>query len=419
LADLVRRESEFLDRWSSSAEFCSRFDYWNQLVELAAACDAAMWPLPKSQSTESEVFPGAQRYKPMLEDYLKRSGLLMIRQWREDLALAARTQDENYNIHTLLRLMRRSERDRITGALGASMKFLDMAESIRRASEKLLDCELPEEDELGPRTWMVGARKMLYGHERVFDAPRTDLRDFLGILGLDFGVKTRCYVEGETELGAFRRAVGVDGLCSFVNLKGNVVQRNGKGMAFADSLAEDSREHVISVVIVDSDRSEVVRTLKRAASEDRMHGPYFLNDPDFEFANFTVEELLRVAIAAHMTAQYDDSNVNECFNQTLPGVVKVRSAKEFMRYLHANGMGDVGKGERWGEALMDYAISHPVFPAGDSRAGMERKAIEAARMLIRAQDVGYLRSIDHEKVNPETGLMVERQPVSGSKARSA
>ena len=405
---LARFEVDALDRWTSSAGFCSRFDYWNQLGELAAACHAVIWLPPEDKPTRSRLFPDRQCYAEMVEDYLRRSGQAMIRQCREDLAWDAHTKDGNRRIHTLLRLMRQSERDRIKGTLGAAMKFLDMAESIRRASEQLLDCELPEEDEIGPGQWMAGARKMLYGHERVFDAPRNDLRDFLGIMGLDFGVKVRCYVEGETELGAFRHAVGVDGLCSFVNLKGNVVQRNGKGVAFAESLAEDSRERVISIVVIDSDRAEVVRTLRRAASEGRMHGPFFLNYPDFEFANFNIEELLRIAIAIEKDARFDDKDVDERVVELLPSVVNTTSAKEFIRLLRANGVNDVGKGERWGEALMKYAIAHPMFPSGDARAGTERKAIEAARVLIRAQDVGYLRSVECEQVNPETGLMIKR-----------
>jgi len=304
--------------------------------------------------------------------------------------------------------MRQSERERIKGSLGAAMKFLDMAESIRRASERLLKTELAEEDEIGPGQWMHGARKMLYGHERVFDAPRKDLRDFLGILGLDFGVKVRCYVEGETEFGAFRYAIGADGLCSVVNLKGNVVQRSGKGMAFTDSLAEDVRDRVISVIVVDRDREDVVRAVKKAASEKRIHGRFYLSSPDFELANFNIEELLRIAIATALACNFDDEEVSNRLVKELPIVSKAKSAKEFMRLLPSELKDGVTKGETWGEALMKYAIAHPKFPAGDSRAGKEREIFDAARVLVRAQDVGYLRSVDMEELDPETGKMVKR-----------
>ena len=406
---VARFELEAFDRWTTSSEFSDRFDYWNHLVEFSAVCAAVLWRPPENHSTRGGTFPWLLPYLDMVSDYLKRSGLSMIRHCREDLAWAAHTSDENTTIHTLLRMMRQSERDRIKGNLGAAMKFLDMAESIRRASERLLSTHLPEEDELGPGRWMEGARKMLYGHERVFDAPRKDLRDFLGILGLDFGVKVRCYVEGETELGALRHAVGADGQCSFVNLKGNVVQRHGKGMAFADSLAEAARDRIISVVVIDSDKEEVVRTLKRAASERRMHGPFFLNTPDIEMANFTIEELLRVAIALDLKVRFDDNEVDKRLPEVLPSVASARSAKEFMGFLRNESMVGVGKGEKWGEALMNYAIAHPTFPSGDSRVGTEREVLKAARVLIRAQDVGYLRSVDSEELDPNTGRMVKRR----------
>lgn len=409
LAKVARFELNNLDSWTSSPAFSDRFDYWNQLAEVAAACSVILWLPPEGHEARARSFNWLPSYADMVRDYLKHSGLIAIRQWREDLAWAAHTSDENKTVHTLLRLMRQSERERLKGSLGAAMKFLDMAESIRRASERLLNTKLAEEDEIGPGQWMHGARKMLYGHERVFDAPRKDLRDFLGILGLDFGVKVRCYVEGETELGAFRYAIGADGLCSIVNLKGNVVQRAGKGVAFTDSLAQDARDRVISVVILDSDRDDVVRALKKTASEKRMHGRFFLSAPDFELANFNIEELLRVAIARALGCNFDDEVVSKRLVKELPFVSQAKSGNEFMRLLPSEIKDGVAKGETWGEALMQYAIAHPTFPVGDTRAGREREIVDAARVLIRAQDVGYLRSVEMEELDSETGKMVRRR----------
>ena len=409
LAKVARFELKNLDRWTSSPAFADRFDYWNQLAEVAAACSVVSWLPPESHEARARSLSWLQSYIGIVRDYLKHSGLIAIRQWREDLAWAAHTSDENKTVHTLLRLMRLSERERIKGSLGAAMKFLAMAESIRRASERLLNTKLAEEDAIGPGQWMDGARRMLYGHERVFDAPRKDLRDFLGILGLDFGVKVRCYVEGETELGAFRYAVGADGLCSIVNLKGNVVQRAGKGMAFTDSLVADAEDRVISVVILDSDRDDVVRALKRTASEKRMHGRFFLSSPDFELANFNTEELLRVAIARALGCNFDDFEVSKRVVKDLPLVSQAKSGNEFMRLLPSAIKNVVAKGETWGEALMQYAIANPKFPVGDTRAGKEREIVDAARVLIRAQDVGYRRSVEMEELDPETGKMVRRR----------
>jgi hypothetical protein len=203
--------------------------------------------------------------------------------------------------------------------------------------------------------------------------------------------------------------VGVEGQCSLVNLKGNVVQRGGKGISFADSLKEDMRDRVISVVVVDGDRTEVVRTLKRAAAEKRMHGPFILSNPDFEFANFSIAELSRVAVSLELEARPEDSEVKARLPDVLRSVSSAKSGKEFLALLRDAGIGSVGKGEKWGETLMAYAIAHPNFEAADPRAGNARPMIDVARMLIRAHDVGYLRSVEFEEVDPETGRMLNRK----------
>lgn len=397
-----------LNTWTSGDSFPDRFDYWNQVAELAALCTPVSWLPPRESADADNDRAWLRRYADLLRDLLTRRGLPALHQCRGDLAWAAHERDSNTNVHTLLRLMKRSERDRIEGRLGAAMQFLSMAESVRRAGERLLGVQLPEEDELGPGQWMEGARKMLYGHERVFDAPRKDLRDFLGILGLDFGVKVRCYVEGETELGALRHAVGVDGQCTFVNLKGNVVERGGKGVAFLDSLAADLNAHVFSVVIVDKDRADVVRVLKKAAADQAFFGAYFLFDPDIEFGNFSVAELLEVArgIAQQPGALDQDEIITK--SNLLSEICSARSGKEFFRRLEHVGLEDVAKGEKWGEALMSFATKHQTFPIGHPRAGEQRPLVEAARLLIRTEDAGFLRSMAYEQLDAETGKVVAR-----------
>jgi hypothetical protein len=140
-----------------------------------------------------------------------------------------------------------------------------------------------------------------------------------------------------------------------------------------------------------------------------MHGRFYLSSPDFELANFNIEELLRVAIATALECNFDDEEVSTRLVKKLPLVSKAKSAKEFMRMLPSEIKDGVSKGETWGGALMKYAIAHPTFPAGHSRAGEEREIVDAARVLIRAQDVGYLRSVEMEELDPETGKMVKRR----------
>ena len=79
---------------------------------------------------------------------------------------------------------------------------------------------------------------------RILDSTRETCRDFLTSMGLDYGVKVRCYVEGETELGALVSAVGEAGGTEFINLRGQVVEKRGKGLSFATSLKNELLQRV-------------------------------------------------------------------------------------------------------------------------------------------------------------------------------
>lgn len=404
--DVARREAEHADRWTGSAAFSDRFDYWNRLVEIAVVCEPLRWARRPGIEWRNGEKDWLDLYAASATPILNQWNLLDVQRIREDLASAAHQRDPNSTLHTLLRLVKTSERERIKGRLGAAMKFLEMAESIRRAIERVRAIQLPEEDELGPGQWMSGARKMLYGHERVFDSPRRNLRDFLGIMGLDFGVKARCYVEGETEYGALRHALGAESQCVLVNLSGNVAERGRKGVAFLESLDADKSAHVFSVVVIDADRHDELRLLRKAAREERFFGAYYAFDPDIELANFTVEELVDIA----MKFEEGVAPAGACPSraEVLQTALGAMSGKDFFQRVNQNGLTHAGKGESWGEALMSFAIVHPTFPPGSKRAGEERPLIDAAKLLLRVEDVGFLRSLGRERLDPDTGRVVSR-----------
>lgn len=394
-----------LQHWTESEGFIERFDHWNRVTELAIVCEPVRWAQPEETDASSPDKSWLQAYCQRLEIVLQSLPLYAIHNIRQAFAMSADELDSNSGLHTLLRLMKQFERDRIKGRIGAAMKFLDMAESIRRAAERLLEVQLPEEDEIGPGTWMAGARKNLYGTDRVFDASPGILRDYLGTFGLDAGVKARCYVEGETELGALRHALGTSNQCTFVNLKGAVVEKNGRGLAFADSLAADKASGIFSFIMLDADRDDFVRPLRRAAERETFHGAFHVAEPDIELANFTVAELLDIALT--ISARMHDDNFGQKYKPSdlFPELEGATSGKDFFRRLQAGGrLTEVSKGEDWGAALMSFAIEHPTFPSVHPRSGQERPLIEFARMLIRAQKAGFRFSLEYEKVDANGGL---------------
>lgn len=325
-----------------------------------------------------------------------------------DLAFAAETLDQNRSVHVLLRLMKWRERERIKGQLGCAMHFLSMAESIRRSAEQAFAEAWPEEDEIGRGQWFPGARKMLYGTERIFDAPRRNLRDYLTQVGLDFGVKVRCYVEGDTEYGALAHAAGGFDHVQLVNLSGSVAERRGKGLAFVESLEADMNSGIFSVVVLDGDREEYLRMLRKAADEGRFHGRFFISQPDIECGNFSASELIETAIQEYQKNNAGMVDVTMTRPALLAQASKIRNNEELFALLKEQGLTHLRKSESWGKALMELTITQPTFPEGDERAGQKRSIVEAAELLIRMQDIGFFRSLAAERFDSRSGRIVPR-----------
>lgn len=413
ILNIGRNQISNLHSWTSSAACAECFERWNTTAELAILLEpiayeevfnTIRWRLPDTQQSLQAKTAG---YRNQVNKLLSDIAIDEVNDVRQHLCQDASLLDKNKLLHVLLRLMSQHERLKLRDSLGACMLFLCMAEVIRRAFESASGRELPEEDELGFGQWMEGARKSIYGTERIFDSTRETRRDLLTSMGLDVAVKARCYVEGSTEIGALVSAVGDTGGTEFINLRGQVIERRGKGLSFLDSLKNDRKAHVFSVVLLDEDRGDYIRVLKKAAKDEVFFGRFFIASPDFEFSNFEVKELVNVLlqIASQMREQVPS------IEEILPTVSGTKSAKEFFGALKRNGFDDLselGKNEEWGQALMIYALQNPNrFQDGQS-SNSERQVVDIARLLIRARRSGYLRSLERYRVDPETGQLIEK-----------
>ena len=410
-ANLTNREIEGLDRWTSSVGCSERFEHWNRTAELAILLEPVAyesvfqvirWRFP---DTEESLREGLELQRGKVMELLSTLGVAQIGEIRGELCRDGEILDGNKLLHVLLRLMPRHERLKIKGSLGGCMLFLCMAEVIRRAAEQAFDEDLPEEDEMGFGQWMAGARKSIYGTERILDAPRETRRDFLTSMGLDYGVKVRCYVEGDTEIGALTSAVGEWGGMEFINLRGQVLERFGKGLSFVASLKNDKKSHAFSVVVLDGDRQDYIRALKKAAKDDKFFGRFFISTPDFEFGNFTVGEPVDVALTL---AAQDREAVLPARDKIIFLVAAATSGKQFFDSLEGTRLQKIGKGEGWGVALMNYALQHPEFPTDHEMVGAVRPCIEIARLLVRCRNAGYLRTLANYRVDPETGELRDK-----------
>jgi hypothetical protein len=410
ILNVVQHLHEGARRWTSSVEFGERFHYWNQIVETAAVVEPLTYDVVFRDCEPLHIgAPPNGRFEFSLRGMLVLTGKVALREMLSDLAFAAETLDKNRSVHVLLRLMKWRERERLKGHLGCAMHFLAMAESIRRSAEQAFAEAWPEEDEIGPGQWFPGARKMLYGNERVFDASRRNLRDYLTQLGLDYGVKVRCYVEGDTEHGALEHAAGSFDHVQLVNLNGSVAEKRGKGLAFVESLEADKNSGIFSVVVLDGDREEYLRMLRKAADEGRFHGRFFVSQPDIECGNFTASELIETAIQECQKNSASVTDLTKTKTALLLQAAKVRNNGDLFALFKEMGLTHLRKSESWGKALMELAIVRPVFPVGDVRSGQKRPIVEAAELLIRMQDIGFFRSLAVERIDPSDGRIVPRK----------
>lgn len=390
-----------LNRFSSGDQICDLFDQWNRISETSIILEPYSFESIHNSvrynfsDTLESMEKKLDDYRIYINNVIKPDDRQILEEHRKKLCCSAGDLDSNKSLHVLLRLTSWHKRNKIKDAIGGSILFLTMAETIRRPLEAALNIKLPEEDEMGYGQWFDGARKALYGTERVLNAPKYEIKDFLMEAGLDFGVKVRCYLEGETEFGAINYALGTIGSIQLINLKGQFVERGGKGLAFRDSLENDLKAKIFSFVILDADRDDFVRVVQKAASDDVLSGGFFLSSPDIEFANFSLDDLADIVckLSTKQNVEIPDKEIIR------KATIVAKNGEEFFNALKRIGVNkSVTKGESWGAALMEHA----------SENKLDCQIVKAAKLILHASTIKFQYSRDRFRVDPDTGEPVER-----------
>ena len=395
--NIAARAVRFLDKWTAGNDFVPLWNLWNLSAELAIVSEPFGYPAvtgrgsPQLHEAPKLGRAGREPYFALLAKVLTRIGQATIEEIRTDICRQAEIVDDNKTLHVLLRLMAAEERGKLRGSVGCAMSMLAMAETIRRAAEHALGTNLPEEDESGFGQWMKGARRWMYGSERLLDADESVRRDFLTGLQLDYGIKVRCYVEGATELGALRSFLGDARGVELIDLHGSIA--SGGALSFSEHLQHDLSTRVFSVVLLDGDRGDYVRLLRKAATEGKFFGRFQESKPDFEYANFSSSELVGVI---EKMCEARDLKLQPNGRLALEGA---RTAGELFKVARQVVGSTVKKGLDWGEALAKFAVR-------DSRA--ERPVIDLARFVVRACSFRYGDVASNYTVDLRTGRLVER-----------
>lgn len=425
--------------YSASEAFLHQVEQWNDVVALTVMTepvtsqrvfqrltarldyDELGFELREVASLDTEertdlmmdlVVQHMSEHRVMVSELYGEIGLERIEDVRRNLGTATELLDPNKNVQTMLRLAKGSARLNFKGQLGGALYLRTMSEMLRRQAEDTFDTMLPEEDELGFGFPRKGFKKDFYGSDRILDGDERASVEFMRSFGLDYGLRLRWYVEGDTEYGALSSVFTEYGAAGvgIINLEGQIAR--GKTPAFRSSLRADLEAGIFSLVSIDGDRDDVVRVVKQAVLDDEICGQVFVSVPDFEFHNFTLRDLAEAI--ARLIANTKETELSEEDRAKLEDSVRrARNADELFKQArealpeHTHVL---HKGEEWGRSLMEYAEE---FPKWQGRTSSEEKKIDrpivgAIGVALSARGSNYLQSRETSRIDPDTWEVVDR-----------
>ncbi len=383
---------------------------WNRVVDLAVLLEPVYWPRIVEKQRSPLVIDEKQLRK--LQGDFRAQTLEFVKtldphKWRrvhECLRLDAWRLDKNAYLYILLRVADWHERQALKGPLSGALWLRHMAEVIRRGFEEAFAESWPEEYGHGGDHWYPGAKQRIFATERPLDNAIRTKPSVAHKFGLFTGSSVRWYVEGDTEYFAFLEALSepeVFGI-ELVNLKGEIVNnQSNAAMKFEHMLADDRRSRRFSMVSIDRDVQQNERFLRRQIQEDSLVGLISLHEPDFEFANFSRQELVEIA------ARMDDSKEgfsgdavrekrSECAATT------ARELDSWYKSVSARSPANLKCGD-WGRELARFSRNHPF-----REDGSERPMVNQVRAATFGWSVGYRSHYKYYTFDPETFALIER-----------
>ena len=210
----------------------------------------------------------------------------------------------------------------------------------------------------------------------------------------------RWYVEGETELGALNYVFDQYSPVQIINVKGRFVEKGE--LSFRESLRLDLDARFFSFILLDSDREDYVRVVKKAAKDDEICGMFVISVPDIEFANFDLPELEEI-----IWKVATDNGAEEKARKTLHAAIGSAETGNQLVELASKSLPELhrfSKGEEWGKRLMEYALENP----NRKSSGDIRPMIDQVHIARRSTSIGYNVSRMEYRVDPETGRLIKR-----------
>jgi hypothetical protein len=409
--NLILWHIKAFNNFTSKPETSKLFNYWNTITSIAVISEPVAHQIIFNKVTWDAFY---DNYDNIVNNLNKLHEITInlfliigeepIEYYRKEICRDAEIIDPNKYLHLIIRLMKADERNKLKGHISSAILFLTMAECLRRNLEDAFRKELPEEDECGFGTVFRDTKLLLQGSTRVLDGNRVVANQFLRRFGLDYGIRVNVYLEGETEFEALISEFNTNSSILFINLKGQFVERRGKGVAFRESLRNDIKSKTFSIILLDGDVSDNFRAVRQAAEADEICGMFFVFNPDFEIHNFSVNELAKVA--AHIAQ--DKGLEVPSLAQIKEHCAKATTAKEFFKILYdlSPNFSSLSKGGNWGKALVNFAMKNPLSKEfGDKN---DRTINRVIKIIYHSSSSSYEATRQKYKVDPNTGQLIKR-----------
>jgi len=382
---------------------------WNRTVELAILLDPVYWPVLTGRYTHS-AFISEGDYEAHLDRYREKV-LGLVRtldpgEWRrlhKELRIQAARMDDNGALYLLLRVSKWDRREKLKGHVAGALWIRHIAEIVRRAFEEAQKENWPEEDEAFG-SWSYRGRTVAYGSERPLDHTLESGPHLAFHFGLFTGSVVRWYVEGDTEYYAILSVLADPSKAGIelVNLRGNLkTERGNIALKLGDGLAEDRSLRRFSMISFDMDVAANVKAIRKHMEQEDIVGYIAAHRPDFEFANFALDELVEIAARLDESHEFSGDAVR---GGDWTDVTCARDFKE--RYSRLSARRPVSfKAEEWGRALGTYVIEHP---RGLNDQG-ERPFWREIRAALQCRIAHYDYQKDHFRFDPDTFAAVDRR----------
>lgn len=380
------------------AEFLKLGAEWNKAVDLAVLLEPIYWPQIVGSRRLSSELPQLEAAKAFKEfrikvlKYVKSLNPLLWRRVHECIRLDASSLDSNSSLYILLRTVKWESRKILKGQISAALWLRHMAEVIRRGFEEAFSEKWLEEYEASGH-WPHGVRRRKFGDERPLDNTMRTKPFIANEFGLFTGSSVRWYVEGDTEYFAFLELLSDDAAhygIEIINLKGEIAANKGNSaLRLAGMLREDCNLRRFSMITMDADVEANRKFVQRQIVQENFVGGVWSQRPDFEFANFSLTELIEIAADLEEGKEFKNSEKHK----------SIANAKEFEEWFCSVSKRSKGglKGEVWGRALAKYANKHPKM-----KEGLERPMIVQWRAAVYSWSCNYLRHFDRYTLDPHT-----------------